>query len=93
MAGGSSPDQGQLSAWPLVVTWIMDINTDTHCCRAMDTDMFLGGSPGQDIIGASGGIKGYSRHVFLTTLEEPSVPHLHCIHPILLLFLSPLLTT
>jgi hypothetical protein len=30
------------SAWPLLVTWRMEIDTDPCCCRAMELDMVFG---------------------------------------------------
>lgn len=39
--------------WFPVVTWTMEINTDSSCSRTMGTDMALGNSSGIDVIMAS----------------------------------------
>lgn len=46
----------QTAAWPLVVAWAMDINTDpSFSSSTMDLDMALSDSLGQDVILVSGG--------------------------------------
>lgn len=42
------------SAWPLIVTWAWDINTDFSCHRPTDPDMTPGDSLGLDVPLASG---------------------------------------
>jgi hypothetical protein len=59
------------STWPLVVTWVLDITTDPVCDRAMD--MALSGSPGQDVIMASGGSTGYPDQSVLSCVPTPSL--------------------
>lgn len=45
----------QTSVWPLVVvTWIMDVNTDPSCGRTMDSDMVPSSSHGMDATKAPG---------------------------------------
>lgn len=41
--------------WPLVVTWIKDINTDPSCCRAMNPHVTLSSSMGWDFVMTSSG--------------------------------------
>lgn len=43
----------QTSAWPLVVTWDTDTNTDPSCSRTRDPDLALGDSLTQDLNMAS----------------------------------------
>lgn len=40
--------------WPPVVTWAMDINTDSYYCRTVKSDMVLDSSLGPDITMAPG---------------------------------------
>lgn len=47
------------SAWPMVASWVRDINTDPGCCRTIDTDMILKTSPSQVVSMAPGGCAGH----------------------------------
>jgi len=40
MTPGGSPEQ--ISTWPLMLTWAMDIHTDPCCGRAVNLEVFLG---------------------------------------------------
>ena len=39
----------QVSVWPLVVSWVTNINIEPDCGRTGDPDMVLGSSPGLDV--------------------------------------------
>jgi hypothetical protein len=68
-------------AWPLVVT-------DLCCCRAIDPDMTLGGSTGQDLTMALGGITDYSHQALPHYLWVCSSTCLHCVNILLRPFSS-----
>lgn len=83
----SQPRPGA-STWHLVVTWAMNINTDTGCRRAIDPDMALSVSTDQYLIVVSGGIPGYSHQPVAHYLWFSSSAFLHYRNTIMLLFLS-----
>lgn len=72
----------------LVIAWVLDRNTDPGSGRTMDPDMALSGSPGSDIIMASGNCAGSSYCWILTIVSSP-VPPFSTVHELLHFSLSP----
>lgn len=62
--------------------------TDPCCCGARDPDMDRGGSPGEDLPMALGGISSYSHQTVPPYPRVSSSATLHCVYIFLLLFLS-----
>lgn len=75
-----------MSAWPLVVTWATDIDTNRCHCMTMDPDVTVSSSLGRDFMASDGGA-GYSQQA-IPRLSRPT--SLHSAQIILLLFLSHL---
>lgn len=60
----------QVSLWYLVLSWVMDTNTDSSCGSTMDTDMVLSSSLDSDVTmapdGNAGHPGGHSPHCTMT---------------------------
>lgn len=68
----------ELSAWPLVVMWAMDMGTADPCCfRTIDPDMALSSSADWDFTLASGDSAGYSHQ---TILHHPRLSTFSSLH-------------
>lgn len=64
---------GILKVFPSVVTVAMDIHTDYGCRRAVDPDITLGSSPGQDFTMAPGSKQATHISPCLTTFASSDI--------------------